>query len=112
MDIRKVKIVADSACDLFELADVAFDVAPLKIITAEKEYVDTKETDVTQMVEDLLHYHGRSSTSCPNAQKYTAFWFASHPARPGLRPVAARAASSLCRYPRSSSSGFPSKNLR
>lgn len=67
MDLSKVKIVADSSCDLVSLDGVDFSVAPLKIITAEKEYVDDDKLDALSMVTELKAYRGRSSTSCPNA---------------------------------------------
>ncbi len=67
MDINKVKIVADSACDLVSLDGVNFNVAPLKIITDNKEYIDDTMLDVEKMVTELKEYRGRSSTSCPNA---------------------------------------------
>ena len=70
MDLNCVKIVVDSSADLTELDGVAFEVAPLKIITAEKEYVDDAELNVREMVEDLASYKGRSSTSCPNADDW------------------------------------------
>ena len=40
MDITKVKIIADSSADVMHLEGVPFSVAPLKIITDEKEYID------------------------------------------------------------------------
>ena len=64
--MRKIKIVADSSADLQQLEGVDFAVAPLKIITAEKEYADDRNLNVLEMVEDLQKYNGRSSTSCPN----------------------------------------------
>lgn len=70
MDINKVKIVADSSCDLTELEGVNFGVAPLKIITAEKEYNDDLNLNVEEMVTELKAYRGKSTTSCPN----TADW--------------------------------------
>ncbi|MCD8019899.1 MAG: DegV family protein, partial [Clostridiales bacterium] len=39
---------------------------PLKIITKEKEYTDTKGLDVEAMVVEMQQYQGKSSTSCPN----------------------------------------------
>ncbi|MBR4880938.1 MAG: DegV family protein [Clostridia bacterium] len=62
-----IKIVADSASDIISLEDVLYASAPLKIITAEKEYIDTPELDVFDMVTTLKQYKGRSSTSCPNS---------------------------------------------
>jgi len=70
----KVKIVTDSSADLLELPGVPFESVPLKIITAEKEYIDDPSLNVERMVEDLSVYHGRSSTSCPNQKEWiTAF---------------------------------------
>lgn len=62
----KIRIVADSSANLFELDGVDFVPAPLKIITAEKEYVDDPRLDVPQMLEELSSYRGKSGTSCPN----------------------------------------------
>lgn len=66
----KFKIVADSASDLLSLKGVPFAYAPLKIITAEKEYTDNDNLNVDDMVESLLAYKGRSSTSCPNSEDW------------------------------------------
>jgi hypothetical protein len=38
----------------------------MKIITAEKEYVDDNSLDVEEMVENLYRYKGKSKSSCPN----------------------------------------------
>ncbi len=59
------KIVADSSADLKSVDAVSFSSAPLKIITAEKEYIDDAEIDVEGMISELLHYKGKSSTACP-----------------------------------------------
>lgn len=72
MNLEKVKIVADSSCDIKELKQVAFESAPLKIITAEKEYVDDENLDVYGMVTDLRAYSGKSKTSCPNVGDWLA----------------------------------------
>ncbi|MBO5109426.1 MAG: hypothetical protein J6D21_01795 [Clostridia bacterium] len=44
--MRKIKIVADSSCDMFELKHTEFEAAPMKIITAECEFVDDANLDV------------------------------------------------------------------
>lgn len=67
MNLNELKIVADSSADLLCLDGVSFCSAPLKIITAQKEYVDDEALNVLGMVNDLKAYKGRSSTSCPNA---------------------------------------------
>ncbi len=67
---QNIRIVADSAADLTKLKHVPFAAAPLKIITAEKEYPDAEGLDVAGMVEDLKHYKGKSTTSCPNPDEW------------------------------------------
>ena len=66
----KFKIVADSSADLSTLKNVPFMSAPLKIITEDAEYVDDKNLDVKMMVDTLLRYKGKSSTSCPNPEDW------------------------------------------
>ena len=61
-----MKIVTDSSADRIALGGVSIATAPLKIITDEKEYLDDINLDVEEMVEALLKYSGKSSTSCPN----------------------------------------------
>lgn len=64
--MRKMKIVSDSSCDLFELKHTAFSAAPMKIITDEREFADDAALDVDAMVDFFSLYKGRSSSSCPN----------------------------------------------
>jgi len=72
--MRTVKIVADSSANLMQLNTIAFDVAPLKIITAEREFVDNRELDLNEMVTFFKGYKGKSQTSCPNPEDWlTAF---------------------------------------
>ncbi len=70
--MRKIKIVADSSCDLFALQNVEFATAPMKIITAKKEFIDDGSLDPNGMADFLYTYKGKSSSSCPN----TADWLA------------------------------------
>lgn len=74
MDIKKIKIVADSSSDILTLNGYEFCSAPLKIRTDVKEYTDDINLDVTAMVEDLYKYSGKSSTACPSTDDWlTAF---------------------------------------
>ena len=66
MDICNFKIVFDSSADIVSVKDVDFASAPLKIITDEKQYVDDKNLDVEEMINELYEYKGRSSSSCPS----------------------------------------------
>ena len=68
--MRKIKIVADSACDLLSLKNVAFECAPMKIITEEKEFIDDKNLDVSLMADFFEHYKKRSQSSCPNTEDW------------------------------------------
>lgn len=70
MNIEEILIVADSSADLRELTGVQYAVAPLKIITKEKEYIDDTSLDVAGMVNELSKYKGRSSSSCPNCSDW------------------------------------------
>ena len=64
--MRNIKIVADSSADLLALEGISFAAAPLKIIAAEKEFVDDANLDVAGMVTWFDSYKGKSKTSCPN----------------------------------------------
>lgn len=59
------KIVADSSADALNLQQVAWQTAPLRILTEAKEFTDTPELDVKEMADFLKTYSGKSSTSCP-----------------------------------------------
>lgn len=65
-----MKIVADSSADVFELKNVPFAAAPLKIMTADKEYVDNAELDVEEMVSYMLTTSDKSSTACPSPEDW------------------------------------------
>lgn len=68
----KVKIITDSASNMFAMDGVDFESVPLRIITNEKEYVDNTDLDVTAMVDELSSYKGRSGTACPGVGDYLA----------------------------------------
>ena len=68
--MRTVKIVADSSANLMELKTVAFDAAPMKVITAEREFVDDRNLDLDEMIAFFKSYKGRSQSSCPNPEDW------------------------------------------
>lgn len=68
----RIKIVTDSASNMHTLEGIDFEVAPLKIITNEKEYVDDVSLDVAGMVKELSVYKGRSGTACPGVGDWLA----------------------------------------
>ena len=65
-----MKIVADSSANVMELQKVSFAVAPLKIITAQREFVDDQNLDLGDMIRYFESYKGRSQTSCPNPEDW------------------------------------------
>ena len=68
--MRKIKIVADTSCDLFSLTHTDFACASMKIITAEREFIDDPALNVEEMVDYLDHYKGKSQSSCPNTHDW------------------------------------------
>lgn len=60
------KLVADSSANLFDMKGVFFASVPMKIITAQAEYVDDPRLDVARMVAEVKVTKGKSGTSCPN----------------------------------------------
>jgi DegV family protein with EDD domain len=70
--LENVKIVADSSSDVLKMEGIPFASAPLKIVTAEKEYVDDENLDVAGMVEDMLRYTDKSGTACPSVGDWLA----------------------------------------
>ena len=68
--MRKIKIVSDSSSDILALEGVDYACAPMKIVTAKREFVDTPALDVDEMAEFLYNYKGQSKSSCPNVNDW------------------------------------------
>lgn len=66
----KVRIIADSSCDILKLDGVDFINVPLTISTNEKSYTDDSELDTEEMLNYLAGYHGRSYTACPGVESW------------------------------------------
>ena len=64
--MRKIKIVADSSANLMTLDRVPFAAAPMKVRSAEREFVDDVRLDLDELLDYFHAYKGRSQTSCPN----------------------------------------------
>ena len=62
-------IVSDSSSNLFSLPGVNYTTVPMKIL-ASKEYVDTPDVDLKEMVADLKTIKGKTGSSCPNVQEW------------------------------------------
>ena len=64
--MKSIKIVTDSSANVLALEKTPFAVAPLKVITDKREFVDDNALDVDAMVSWFDTYKGKSKTSCPN----------------------------------------------
>ena len=64
--MKAVKIVADSSANMLHLGAFPFAVAPLKVITDEREFVDDAALDLDEMTAWFERYKGSSKTSCPS----------------------------------------------
>ena len=65
-----IKIVTDSSANV--TADLMPDVlsVPLKISTAEQDFVDNSELNVSAMLDHLKSFKGKSSTACPSVAEW------------------------------------------
>ncbi len=70
--MRTIRIVSDSSSDLLTLDHADFACSPMKIITAEREFVDDAALDVDAMADYFLQYKDTSHTSCPNPADWIA----------------------------------------
>lgn len=66
----KRKLIADSSVDLFALGGMGFTSVPLTIATDERSFTDDEQLDVSQMLDYLASYIGRSYTACPNVEAW------------------------------------------
>lgn len=69
-----MKIVSDSSCDLFTIRDgkIAFETAPMKVSTSEREFIDDASLNVSAMVDYLYNCKEKSRSSCPNTNDWLA----------------------------------------
>lgn len=64
--MKNVKIVADSAANTVALDTLPFAFAPMKISTADREFVDDAALDVAELVDFFDRCKDRSHTACPS----------------------------------------------
>lgn len=63
-----IKFIADSACDISSCNGTTIETVPLRIYTDERDFVDSSDLDVHEMLDYLLEYKGRSYTACPSTE--------------------------------------------
>lgn len=64
------KFISDSSCDMWEIENVDFTSVPLTISTDERDFVDTEDLDIPEMIEYMAAYKGRSYTACPSVDSW------------------------------------------
>ena len=67
-----MRIIADSSCDLYTLDFPDFRTVPLTVYTDERSFIDDVSLNITDMLDYLAGYKGRSYTSCPSADAWLA----------------------------------------
>ncbi len=67
---KKVKLLADSSCDLMAIEGVEFASVPLTISANDIDYVDDENLDTHAMLDALMAYKGRSYTACPGVDQW------------------------------------------
>ena len=67
-----MRIIADSSCDLYTLDYPDFRTVPLTVYTDERSFLDDDSLNITEMLDYLAGYKGRSYTSCPSAEAWLA----------------------------------------
>jgi len=65
-----IKIVSDSSSNVFTLPGANYVTVPMKVIAGDREFIDTPELNVQDMVDFLKSYKGKSGSSCPNVQEW------------------------------------------
>ena len=63
------KIISDSSSNVYAISGVEYATVPMKVL-GPREYVDTPELDVAEMVEELKSFKAKSGSSCPNVQEW------------------------------------------
>ena len=65
-----VKIVADSSANMLTFEGVPYASVPLKIVTAEREFVDDATLNTGDMLTYIEGYDGKSGTACPGVGEW------------------------------------------
>ena len=65
-----MKIVADSSANLLVFEGAPYASVPLKIVTAEREFVDDASLNTGDMLSYIEGYKGKSGTACPSVGEW------------------------------------------
>ena len=65
-----MKIVSDSSSNVFSIPGANYVTVPMKVVAGDREFIDTADLNVQEMVDFLKGYKGKSGSSCPNVQEW------------------------------------------
>ncbi|MGN0999455.1 MAG: DegV family protein [Faecousia sp.] len=65
-----IRFAADSSCDLPKIAGMEVSFVPMIISTNERSFTDNAHLNVTEMLDYLASYKGRSYTACPSVDSW------------------------------------------
>ena len=65
-----IQIVCDSSANILSSQDKFYTTVPMKIIAGGREFVDTPQLNLQEMVDFLKEHKGKSGSSCPNVQDW------------------------------------------
>lgn len=65
-----ILIVSDSSSNVFTMEGCNYTTVPMKINAGDREFIDTPDLDLAEMVETLKNHKGKSGSSCPNVQDW------------------------------------------
>lgn len=65
-----IQIVCDSSANILRNQDMSYATVPMKIIAGDREFVDTPDLNLQEMVDFLREHKGKSGSSCPNVQDW------------------------------------------
>lgn len=65
-----VRYIADSSADIRKIPGVDFVSVPLTISTAERDFLDDENLNVSEMLTYMEEYKGRSFTACPSSASW------------------------------------------
>ena len=65
-----IKIVSDSSSNVFQVAGANYATVPMKVVAGDREFIDTPDLDLQEMVQFLQNFKSKSGSSCPNVQEW------------------------------------------
>ncbi len=65
-----IKLIADSSADVLSMKGVNFASVPMSVRTDEREFLDDCRLNVSEMLDYMAAWQGRSGTACPSPERW------------------------------------------